>query len=104
MFTKVVFVFTALAAVVAAGSSQCNAGPVQCCNTLTTASNSQAAGLIQQLGLSGVGANVPVGINCNPITGIGAGSGSSCNANPACCDNTYTNGLGVQCNPINVNL
>ncbi|EGN92731.1 hypothetical protein SERLA73DRAFT_79304 [Serpula lacrymans var. lacrymans S7.3] len=106
MFAKAAFVFTALAAVATARSvtHQCNTGPVQCCNTLTTASNSQAAGLIQQIGLSGIGANIPVGLDCNPITAIGVGSGSTCSANPTCCTNVYTNGLGVDCNPINVNL
>ena len=65
----------------------CNTGPLQCCNTIGQSSDdSVTAGLPALLQVILKGLNVPIGLNCDPITVIGAGSGSSCQANPVCCD------------------
>ncbi|KAF8152957.1 fungal hydrophobin-domain-containing protein [Crassisporium funariophilum] len=84
-------------------SNSCNTGPVQCCNTVTTAANPLASLL---MGLLGVVApsNVLVGLTCSPLSVIGVG-GSSCNQQPVCCTNNNFNGLIViGCSPININL
>ncbi|THU98549.1 fungal hydrophobin [Dendrothele bispora CBS 962.96] len=84
--------------------SQCNTGPIQCCNSVQSAS-SNAVGLL--LGLLGVvlgDANVLVGVTCSPISVIGVG-GNSCTAQPVCCENNNFNGIiAIGCTPINLGL
>ncbi|KDR76991.1 hypothetical protein GALMADRAFT_246172 [Galerina marginata CBS 339.88] len=84
-------------------SNSCNTGPVQCCNTVTTASNPVASLIIGLLGLV-LGPDVAVGLTCSPLTIIGVGS-SSCSQQPVCCENNSFNGLiAIGCSPININL
>lgn len=52
----------------------CNTGPVQCCQNTQLADAPFASQLLALLGVGVQDVNVPVGIACNPITGIGAGS------------------------------
>ncbi|ESK81797.1 hydrophobin [Moniliophthora roreri MCA 2997] len=48
--------------------------------------------------------NIPIGVQCNPISVIGVG-GNSCTQQPVCCDNNNFNGVvAIGCTPINVNL
>lgn len=56
--------------------SQCNTGEVHCCNKLTKASDDEASVLLSQLGIVLEDLTADVGIECSPITGIGAGGGS----------------------------
>ncbi|KAL0064295.1 hypothetical protein AAF712_008739 [Marasmius tenuissimus] len=55
----------------------CNTGPVQCCNQVQSAKDAPT-GLLSLLGLLGVvlGANVPIGLGCSPISVIGVGGNS----------------------------
>ncbi|KAG1718523.1 hypothetical protein EDB19DRAFT_898732 [Suillus lakei] len=58
---------------------QCNTGDIQCCQSSTSTSTyNKAADL---LGLVQVVAGVAgsVGLNCSPISAVGAGSGVECN-------------------------
>jgi len=61
----------------------------------------------QVLGLLGIIAgplNTVLGVNCSPITGIGA-SGTSCSSQTVCCTGNNFNGLiNVGCTPININV
>ncbi|PPQ73011.1 hypothetical protein CVT26_014687 [Gymnopilus dilepis] len=44
-----------------------------------------------------------VGVSCNPITVLGAGSGG-CNAQVVCCtDNSYGGTIALGCTPVNIN-
>jgi len=108
MFNKIALVVaSSLAVLVAAGGgSSCDTGTIQCCNTISTASNPNTASILAGLDiLQGLGLDVPIGLTCNPLTVIGLGSGSVCEANPVCCSDIYDGGLvGVDCVPINVNL
>ncbi|EAU87424.1 CoH1 [Coprinopsis cinerea okayama7 len=84
--------------------SQCNTGPIQCCNTVTQASNPVAGLLLGLLGIVLQDLNVLVGLTCSPISIIGL-PGNSCNAQPVCCQNNNFNGLiAIGCTPININL
>ncbi|KAF9011752.1 fungal hydrophobin-domain-containing protein [Cyathus striatus] len=83
--------------------SQCNTGAIQCCNSVTQASNPVAQLLIGLLGII-VGGDVAVGLTCSPLSVIGVG-GNSCTQQPVCCENNNFNGLiAIGCTPININL
>ncbi|KAG5644495.1 hypothetical protein DXG03_008322 [Asterophora parasitica] len=55
--------------------NQCNTGPVQCCNSVTTSNDAVAKLLIGLLGIV-VGPNVAVGLTCSPLSIIGIGGKS----------------------------
>ena len=91
MFSKVALFVTASLALFAAGApapggispppagstkNNCNTGPIQCCNQTQHAKSSGVADLLGLLGVAAQGLTGQVGLNCNPITGIGAGSGA----------------------------
>ncbi|ESK80681.1 hydrophobin 1 [Moniliophthora roreri MCA 2997] len=85
-------------------ASSCTTGPIQCCNTVGSASDPAIA---KELGLLGVvlqDVNAIVGITCTPVTVIGAG-GSGCSANPVCCSDNSRGGIvSVGCVPVDLNL
>ncbi|KAF5346282.1 hypothetical protein D9758_011498 [Tetrapyrgos nigripes] len=85
-------------------SSQCNTGPIQCCDSVDKAGSSAVSPILGLLGVVIQDLNVLVGINCSPISVIGVG-GDSCSATPVCCENNTFNGLiAVGCVPVIINL
>ncbi|KAF9448228.1 fungal hydrophobin [Macrolepiota fuliginosa MF-IS2] len=102
-------VAAALATSVLAGgapapASQCNTGPIQCCDSVQAANSPAASKLLALLGVVVQDVSVLVGITCTPITVIGAG-GNSCSAQPVCCENNSFNGVvAIGCSPVNLNL
>ncbi|EJD01687.1 fungal hydrophobin [Fomitiporia mediterranea MF3/22] len=85
-------------------ASQCNTGPIQCCNTVTTAGDSAAAGILGLLGIVVQDLDILVGLTCTPITIIGTG-GASCNAHPVCCeDNSHGDLISIGCVPVDISL
>ncbi|OCB87599.1 hydrophobin-domain-containing protein [Sanghuangporus baumii] len=85
--------------------SSCSTGPVQCCNSVQSASSEDASNMLGLLGVVLQDVNVPVGLNCIPISVIGAGSGGTCNAQTVCCENNQFQGLiNIGCTPINIGL
>ncbi|KAF5363307.1 hypothetical protein D9756_000200 [Leucocoprinus leucothites] len=86
------------------GGNSCSTGPVQCCNTVTKASDPAASKILGLLGVVVQDLNVLVGLTCTPITVIGAG-GNSCTAQTVCCENNSFNGvIAIGCTPININV
>ncbi|KIM37490.1 hypothetical protein M413DRAFT_77183 [Hebeloma cylindrosporum] len=108
MFSKVaVFVTAALAASALAApsiSGSCNSGPVQCCQTLHEARSAGADNILAGLvGLVVKSITAQVGVQCNPITVIGAGTGANCATSPVCCEeNFFSELIGVNCSPVTV--
>ncbi|KAI5994894.1 hydrophobin-3 precursor [Pisolithus orientalis] len=109
MFSRV-FAIASLAALAVAGplvardSSQCNTGPIQCCQQVQQASDFDS--IFQELGIANVFAGITgqIGTSCTPITVVGTGSGAQCNAQTVCCSGNQWGGLvNVGCMPINVN-
>ncbi|KIK91315.1 hypothetical protein PAXRUDRAFT_149767 [Paxillus rubicundulus Ve08.2h10] len=82
---------------------QCNTGSLQCCNSVQEANSDQLGGLLSLLSIPMEGTG-QVGVTCSPIPVAGAGSGSTCQANPVCCSGTsHYNGLvNMGCDPVNV--
>ncbi|KAJ3512705.1 hypothetical protein NLJ89_g3374 [Agrocybe chaxingu] len=106
LFTAALAATASLAAATAipAAANQCNTGPIQCCNQTGTAKDTAIAKILGLLGVVVGDITAIVGVNCNPITVIGAG-GNSCTAQPVCCTNNSFNGLiALGCIPININL
>jgi len=86
-------------------ASQCNTGPVQCCNSVQQSNSIAATGILALLGVVLQGVTVPVGLTCDPISAAGIGSGATCNAEPVCCENNNFNGLiSLGCSPVNLSL
>ncbi|KAK7692070.1 sc3 hydrophobin [Cerrena zonata] len=82
--------------------SQCNTGPIQCCNSVQTASSSSANFLLGLLGIVVSDVTALVGLTCSPISVIGVG-GSGCSAHPVCCENNSFGGLiSIGCIPISL--
>ncbi|ESK90048.1 hydrophobin 1 [Moniliophthora roreri MCA 2997] len=85
-------------------ASSCNTGPIQCCNTVTTAYDPTAAELFKLLGIVIFNPNILVGLTCNPITVIGIG-GSECSSSLVCCENNSFGGVvSIGCVPVDLNL
>ena len=86
------------------GAGSCNTGALQCCNTVGQSGDSAVtAGLPALLQVVLKGLNIPIGLNCDPITVIGAGISSSCKAQPVCCSDNSSGGLiSLGCVPISL--
>ncbi|ESK88582.1 hydrophobin [Moniliophthora roreri MCA 2997] len=103
------FILAALASVVVAapyGSpvAQCNTGPMQCCNIVDNAQNHDVSNALGLLNIVVQDLNVPIGLNCDPISVVGLG-GNACSQQPVCCENNNFNGLvAIGCTPINLNV
>ncbi|OBZ77189.1 Hydrophobin-B [Grifola frondosa] len=101
MFARIAAVsFLALAAATSA-NSQCNTGPIQCCQSVQQANSAAGTALLSMLGVVLNDPTVLIGGQCSPISAVGVGSGSECNAHPVCCTNNNVGGvLSVGCVPV----
>ncbi|KAF8187169.1 type 1 hydrophobin [Pholiota molesta] len=111
MFSKLAFFTVASMAIFAAAApsggmeNSCNTGPVQCCNSMQSASTPGMSSLIALLGASLSGFTGQVGLNCSPLGVAAISGGSSCTSQPVCCDGNNFNGAVVLgCSPINLSL
>ncbi|THU84056.1 fungal hydrophobin, partial [Dendrothele bispora CBS 962.96] len=85
-------------------ASQCNTAPVQCCDTVGSASDPAISKELGILGITVQDVTALVGLTCSPISVIGVG-GDSCSANPVCCENNSFNGLvALGCVPVDLSL
>ncbi|KAJ4465684.1 fungal hydrophobin-domain-containing protein [Lentinula edodes] len=106
---KLAFVSAALATLAVATpaprdepGSSCSTGPVQCCNSVQSASSDPITTILGLLGIVLQDLNVDVGLTCSPITVIGA-SGSSCSAKAVCCeDNSHGGLISIGCVPVSL--
>ncbi|KAK7027267.1 hypothetical protein VNI00_015356 [Paramarasmius palmivorus] len=85
-------------------ASQCNTGPIQCCNSLLDAGSDPVTAILGLLGVVLQDLNVQVGLTCTPVT-VGGAGGVTCSSTPLCCSNNTFNGLiAIGCVPVNINL
>ncbi|KAF9523301.1 fungal hydrophobin-domain-containing protein [Crepidotus variabilis] len=84
-------------------NGSCNTGPVQCCNSITYASDAGAKTIISALSLV-VPDETAVGLTCQPLTALGIG-GNGCQSQPVCCENNdFEGAIVIGCSPININF
>ncbi|KAJ8487052.1 hypothetical protein ONZ51_g4461 [Trametes cubensis] len=81
-------------------ASSCSTGPIQCCNSVESASDPVGSLLLGLLGIVVQGVDVLLGLDCSPISVIGVGGGN-CNTNVVCCQNNNVGGLiSIGCVPV----
>ncbi|KAG9225455.1 hydrophobin 12 [Pleurotus ostreatus PC15] len=94
MFSKATLFFTAAVVIVAAGAtpttSQCNTGPVQCCDHTQQASGPTTLTGIGEVDLGDTSTLIAYG-NCSPVLPVLGGP--KCQGQTVCCDNTEFEGL-----------
>lgn len=80
MFTGTVFFNSVNATKIPGHHSQCNTGPVQCCQQSFDSNSHEGKNLLalNDIGLDVLsGATGMIGVKCTPITALGAGSGGN---------------------------
>ncbi|KAI0363802.1 hydrophobin [Pilatotrama ljubarskyi] len=81
-------------------SLACNTAPIQCCNQVLPAGSPAVAPLLDAVGVVVQDLDLPIGVVCSPITGVGVGTGSACSAVTVCCeDNSHGGLLSIGCLP-----
>ncbi|EIW85892.1 fungal hydrophobin [Coniophora puteana RWD-64-598 SS2] len=88
-------------------ASQCNTGPIQCCDQVNDISDPFTGFLLGLLDIVINDVDVLIGIGCSPISILSGGD--TCDADPVCCENnnfaSILDGLvAIGCVPVNVNL
>ncbi|KIM64864.1 hypothetical protein SCLCIDRAFT_1212961 [Scleroderma citrinum Foug A] len=85
------------------GRDQCSNGSAQCCQMLTTQQLAQQGYSKDVIAAVAATVQAVAGVQCSPITVIGAGSGCQVNQQAVCCTGDKFNGLvQLGCNNINV--
>ncbi|KDQ56645.1 hypothetical protein JAAARDRAFT_36128 [Jaapia argillacea MUCL 33604] len=76
--------------------STCSAGHLQCCDTVTTSSNSEASTIIELLGIPAEDVTGLLGLTCSTLTG-----NKSCRKSTVCCeDNDYNGIISLGCTTV----
>ncbi|OBZ77310.1 Hydrophobin-3 [Grifola frondosa] len=82
-------------------AGDCNVSDIQCCNSVIDSNSASASLLLGLLGVVLGDITGLIGLNCSPISVVGVGSGSACDASPVCCTNNNVGGLlSIGCVPI----
>ncbi|KAI1798187.1 fungal hydrophobin [Ganoderma leucocontextum] len=87
--------------ILAVASGSCNTGDIQCCNSFEESDSAAGAGILSAIGVNVQDVTGLIGLQCSPLTVIGAGVGSSCSQAPVCCQNNNVGGLvSIGCVPV----
>ncbi|KAI0804650.1 fungal hydrophobin-domain-containing protein [Irpex lacteus] len=84
-------------------AGECNTGSIQCCQQTISSTSQQANALADLLGIVLGPVEALLGLGCSPVSVVGVGSGSACDASPVCCSNNALGGLiSIGCVPVSV--
>ncbi|EIW52227.1 fungal hydrophobin, partial [Trametes versicolor FP-101664 SS1] len=84
-------------------AGSCSTGALQCCNSVQSADSAAIAPILSLLGVVLQDVNVPVGLTCSGITGVGVGSANGCSATAVCCeDNSFGGLISIGCLPVSL--
>ncbi|KAL1721390.1 hydrophobin 6 [Schizophyllum commune] len=72
---------------------QCSSGTLQCCESTTKSSDIDRVHLSSLLGVDVGSITGLIGKNCSPVSVVGVGAGSTCDAQTVCCDGDSFDGL-----------
>ncbi|TBU46837.1 fungal hydrophobin [Dichomitus squalens] len=112
MFSKLAItaVLSALLAVATAlpapkdgdSGGKCNTGEIHCCNTVGRSDDSSFTKYLTPLVQEAIkDLTTVIGVDCDPITVIGATLAGTCTAQPVCCENKSLGGLvNIGCVPV----
>ncbi|KAF9528302.1 fungal hydrophobin [Crepidotus variabilis] len=82
--------------------SQCNTGPIQCCNSVQSANSPAALAALALVNVVVQDVTAQIGLTCTPVSVL-ALAGNSCSSQPVCCENNNFNGVvAIGCSPINL--
>ncbi|KLO15764.1 hydrophobin 2 [Schizopora paradoxa] len=96
MFNKLAF------ATILAVATTSFAATDACCDSVQSSSSQSLSSLLGAIGVILQGTNIPIGLDCSPITAVGV-SGTSCTTDPVSCDQIVANSLiGINCTPLDV--
>ncbi|KAH8092524.1 hydrophobin [Cristinia sonorae] len=84
-------------------ASECSTQPVQCCDNTFTEGSAAGAALLESLGIPIQDLNALVGQGCSPLSVVGVG-GTSCSANPVCCQDNSHSLISLSCVPVDLGL
>ncbi|EIW52222.1 fungal hydrophobin [Trametes versicolor FP-101664 SS1] len=105
MFAKLTSAFAAFAILAVAtatpqAAGSCSTGTLQCCNSVEAAGSAAVAPILAALGVVVQDLNIPVGLSCSGVNGVGVGGSDSCSTNAVCCDeNNFGGLLAIGCLP-----
>ncbi|KAI0628849.1 hydrophobin [Trametes polyzona] len=69
----------------------------------TQASSAAGAALLSLVGAAVQDVTAQIGLDCSPVSVIGAGAGNACSAHPVCCENNNVGGaISVGCVPVSL--
>ncbi|KAF9061196.1 hydrophobin [Rhodocollybia butyracea] len=86
------------ATTVTSPASECTTGPIQCCDSVESASSGSALALLALLGVVLNDVDVLVGLTCS---GINVAGGGTCSAQAVCCqDNSFGGLISIGCAPV----
>ncbi|OJT15402.1 Fruiting body protein SC3 [Trametes pubescens] len=82
MFAKLTSAFAAFAILATAtampqAAGSCSTGTLQCCNSVEAAGSAAVAPILAALGVVVQDLNIPVGLSCSGVTGVGVGGSDS---------------------------
>ncbi|KAG2064743.1 hydrophobin [Suillus decipiens] len=86
-------------------SGECNTGTISCCDSTYAYGDPSLTKITSGLGISLDPFEGFAGVDCSPMSVVGAGSGAVCTQEPVCCSgNTYYGIINIGCSPINIYL
>ncbi|PIL33167.1 hypothetical protein GSI_04617 [Ganoderma sinense ZZ0214-1] len=103
MFARLAAFSTLAFAALATAHNVCNTGSLQCCNSVVDSQSPEGTAILSVVGVAAKDVTGLVGVECTPITVVGAGVSKSCTAEPVCCKNSGVgDGVGIGCVPVSL--